>query len=109
MLRNFTRHPISPNLIGKNVEIVRPDVMTGVRTPVSPLYVCEFTMVLSSCLSIKKSVYRLVMLNTSSDHYYKLVLTCAPVMTRDWVVTMLLSEPNFDLVCNRMETHLTEL
>jgi len=40
--------------IGKNDKIVRPDVMIGVRTPIPPLCVCKFMMVLSSRLSTKK-------------------------------------------------------
>jgi len=35
---------------------IRLDVMTGVRTPVPPLCVCEFMMVLSSRLSTKKKI-----------------------------------------------------
>jgi len=45
---------ISPTSTGKNAEIVRSDVMTEGRTPVPPLYVCEFMMALSSRLSKKK-------------------------------------------------------
>jgi len=45
---------ISPNSTDKNAEIVRSDVMIGVRTPVHSLYVCEFMMALSSRLFIKK-------------------------------------------------------
>jgi len=37
----------------QNVKIVRPDVMTGVRTPVPPL-MCEFIMALPFRLSTKK-------------------------------------------------------
>jgi len=47
-------HPISPSSTNKNAEIVRPNVMTGVRTPVPPLCVCEFISVLPSRLSTKK-------------------------------------------------------
>jgi len=46
--------PISPNSTGKNVKIVRPDVMTEVRTPVPPLCVCEFMMALASSIYPKK-------------------------------------------------------
>jgi hypothetical protein len=48
---------ISPNSIGKNIEIVRPNVMIiGVRTLASPLCVCEFMLVLSFPLSKKNSI-----------------------------------------------------
>lgn len=46
--------PISPISTSKNVKIVRPNVMIGVQTPIPPLCLCEFMMVLPSCLSKKK-------------------------------------------------------
>jgi len=44
---------INPSSTDKNVEIVRSDIMIGVRTPIPLFYVCEFMMVLSSLLSKK--------------------------------------------------------
>jgi hypothetical protein len=39
------------SLIGRNIEIVRLDVMIEVRTLISLFYVCKFSIVLSFCLS----------------------------------------------------------
>jgi len=45
---------ISPSSTCKNAEIVRPDIMIGVQTPIPLLCVCEFMMALSSRLSTQK-------------------------------------------------------
>jgi hypothetical protein len=45
---------ISPSSTDKNVEIIRPDVMVRVRTPVPLLCVCDFMIALSSRLSTKQ-------------------------------------------------------
>ena len=45
--------PISRNSTGKNVEIVRPDILTEVRIPTPPLCVCEFMMTLPFLLRPK--------------------------------------------------------
>jgi len=46
---------ISLSSTNKNVEIVRLDITIGVQTPVPPLCVCEFKMLLPSLLSTKKN------------------------------------------------------
>jgi hypothetical protein len=49
------KYLISPSSTDKNAEIVRPDVMIGVRTPMPSFYVYEFMMALLSRLSKKRA------------------------------------------------------
>jgi len=56
LIENQKKSLISPNSTGKNTEIVKPDVMTRVQTPVPPLCMCEFMMTLSSRLSTQKKI-----------------------------------------------------
>jgi len=72
-LVNIEYCPISPSSTSKNAEIVRSDVMTGVRTMVLPLCVCEFTVVSPSRLSRKKKNIRDKRFNCSLTFNFTIV------------------------------------
>lgn len=53
-LDSLTDYPISLSLTGKNIEIIRPDVIIGIETPTSSFCIFEFMIALSFRLSTKK-------------------------------------------------------
>jgi len=75
---------------------VRPDVMTGVWTPVPPLYMCEFMMTLSFCLSKKNNEKVTLFFMTSifvrkcdncyrTEEYYDINIIWLPLMIGKFV------------------------